>query len=434
MGADSEYLDYALQQIKHICDQFGPRPAGSDAEAATTKYLHKELGQFCNKTYVDEFPVYPTYYPHGFVKISAILLSCAMILCVFPLPFVILGGILFLFALFLVFISLFLMKLWFVRFFRFPQRTSHNATGKIYPRNDPPSSSANENLKVIIAGHTDSAYEMTIAQYGHKYLWVCAAYLLLLLLCIGIKLLTYHQWYSNSIPAISVTQYWEVNILDALSLGSLLSLYPFFLKSIIGITNGQPVMGANDNLSGVGIALALGKYFAETDHRLRNIELWLGSFGAEECGERGSHYFVQEYGHRQSALTNAVAIIPESVGAGDHLHIILEEKMHFAKHDPELCAKIHSAFIKYRQKYPNSAKNQTLSIKSLPFAASDAGRFAHAGIPSAMIIAFDDTNKPPNYHMTSDRPENLSFQTLETVFGGLKQFLIDLDNELDSKT
>jgi len=418
-----------------MCGQFGPRPAGSDAEAATTQYLHEELGQYCDKTYIDEFPVYPTYYPHGFVKIAAIILSSVMLLCVFSFPFVILGGILLLFAVFLIFISLFLMKLWFVRIFRFPQSTSHNITGKIHSKNNSTSSSkGDKNLTVVIAGHTDSAYEMSIAQYGHSYLIVGIVFLLMLFLTIGIKLLFYRAWYSSAIPTFLVSAHWKVNVIDVICLGSLLVLYPFFLKLVFGIVGGPPVLGANDNLSGVGIALALGKYFAETEHRLNRIELWLGSFGSEECGERGSHYFVQEYGDRQSALKNAIAVIPESVGAGDHLHIILEEKMHFAKHDPDLCAKVHSGFLAYHQKHPQLMNLQTIVMKSLPFAASDAGRFAHAGIPSAMIIAFDDTNKPPNYHMTGDRPENLSFQTLETVFGGLKQFLIDLDNELDSKT
>ena len=434
MESDSDYVNYALRQIEHICTTFGPRPAGSDAEASTTQYLHEELDQYCDKTYVDEFSVYPTFYPHGFLKIAAVLLSIAMILCGFPFLFVMIGGIRFLFALFLIFVSLFLMKLWFARFFRFPQGLSHNITGKIHPRNNPTPSSSPQKLTVVIAGHTDSAFEMSIAKYGHTYLVVGVIFLGLLLLCMGIKLFLYKFWYSSSLPAIVITDHWQMNVLDAISLGVLLSFYPFFLKLIFGITNGQPVLGANDNLSGVGIALALGKYFTEPSHRLSHIELWLGSFGAEECGERGSHYFVQEYGHRQSALTHAIAIIPESVGAGNHLHIILEEKMHFAKHDPDLCAKIHSAFLKYNRKHPNAANTQTVTMKSLPFAASDAGRFAHAGIPSAMIIAFDESQKPPNYHLTSDNFDNLSFQTLNTVFGGVKQFLLDLDHELETHT
>lgn len=418
----NSYVQYALSIIETICGKFGPRFAGSEAETKTTEFLKKELTPMCDEILQDQFSVYPTFYPHGFLRISVFFIFTSMVCSLFLplLQWIALGLILLAFG--VIFVSLFLMKLWFAH--GFPQATSHNIIGKISSKNDT-KPAGRAKYRVIIAGHTDSAKEMSIARYGHKYLLLGVTYLGMYFLLLLIKLLM--QGFPQVYGSLMLFQGKLVHFtyLDlAFCLISLVGL-PIFLKLILGILSGDPVLGANDNLSGVGIAMALAKYFAEPEHHLSNIDLLVGSFGSEECGERGSHHFVKT--HIQSNdLDNVLVIVPESVGGGKDICIISHEKMHFARHNPLLCNLIQGEGEKFLREDPQFAE-YSCTVKALPFAASDAGRFAHVGAKSAMIISFDATQKPPNYHSHTDRPEALDPQTMEMVFQILQRTLVKLE-------
>jgi hypothetical protein len=205
---------------------------------------------------------------------------------------------------------------------------------------------------------------------------------------------------------------------------------PIFVTVIYGLVGGKPVLGANDNLSGIAVALALAKYFSDDLNRLKNVTLWLGAFGSEECGGRGSEAFIKRYS-KLGLLSNAHAVIPESVGGGTHLAVLNKENMHFVKHDADTCNRLQKAFENLKHEYPEIPF--PCAIRTLKMAGSDGGRFALAGYKSATLIGYEGKiMKPPNWHAETDDPSHINRDMLGTSIAIFKNYLIELDQELTS--
>jgi hypothetical protein len=321
------------------------------------------------------------------------------------------------------------MKEWFAFFFK--KGVSQNVLGVIKPKAS--NSSNPPKKKIIIAGHMDSASEMKIADLGDNIAKITAMavlYLLIILISTIIKAILTTR--THAIQVLISFGPFAITWLDVIFFGISIIGIPIFNFVIQGYTaSSDYVLGANDNLIGAGIAYALGKYFTE-EKKLKNIELWVGSFGSEEVGERGSHAFVRKY-KKSGDLNNAITIVPESCGAGSELAIITYERMHLARHNLDLCKEVFEGYNKYI-KDKDSQDLVPCSIKALPFAASDAGRFSLAGLPATMILGYDGAiMKPANWHSKEDKPENLNLKMITTVFGIIKTFILDLDEKLNTE-
>ena len=309
--------------------------------------------------------------------------------------------------------------------FIFEKETSYNATGRIYPR-DEQGNKKKGKKRIIIAGHIDSAFQMKITKHGDKvYKYALPGFLFIILQVLFGTIKTI--WGGLGDPTTYVKGYgFSLILLDFIFLGIALFGIPSFLYLVNGLVGGTPVEGANDNLSGVGIALSLAEYFSREENRLKHVELWLGGFGSEECGERGAQHFVEKYG-RKGLLDNAYNVIPESCGAGDRLAIITKEPIHLAHHDIELCKKVYKGYERFVRE-TKSGDPIPCKIQKLPFSASDAGRFSLAGYKATMVIAFEGAlAKPKNWHHEDDLPENLDYKMMRTVFGTYKNFIINTD-------
>lgn len=423
-----------LKHIENIVNTCGPRIAGSKGEYRASQYIFKILQKNCDDSYLDDFAVYPRFYPHGFLKMASTLIIVALFTIFFSFPYLFISLGLLLLGIFIIYISLFRMNLLFAFGFLFKKSKSWNATGRIYPRyfND---SRSPIKKQVIVCGHTDSAFEMSVMDKGFTFLLLGVGYLLISLLLLLFKLFVSHSdlgWVQNPLYSNSFLLF---TYIDIFFLGVSLFGLPCFLYLLHGLLSGDPVIGANDNLSGVGIALALTEYFTKSENRLQNVELWTGSFGSEECGERGAHAFVKKYLNSGEIHPDfSQAVIPESVGAGDRVFIISKEFMHNAKHNPEVCNRLLQANQMYNQQQSKLNSNFCpfpCSIVALPFAGSDAGRFAHVGIPSTFYILYDGKTKPRNYHSQLDDLANLDMKSLEVSFEMIKNYLIILDQELN---
>ncbi len=173
------------------------------------------------------------------------------------------------------------------------------------------------------------------------------------------------------------------------------------------------------------------------------MEIWIGGFGSEECGERGSNAFVKKYGEK-GLLDDAHAVIPESMGAGDRITIISKERIHFAQHDIQLCNDVLDAYNDYVKELgvnPNLSQEELkernvlpCKIQVLPFAASDAGRFSLAGYSATSFICFEgNLSKPSNWHNSEDTAENLEIPAMQTCFGTLKHFILNMEKKYNEK-
>jgi len=57
---------------------------------------------------------------------------------------------------------------------------------------------------------------------------------------------------------------------------------PFALLQILFMISNRPVLGANDNLSGMAVYYELAKTFNSPENRPKSVEVWIAAFGCEE--------------------------------------------------------------------------------------------------------------------------------------------------------
>ncbi|MHA1111938.1 MAG: M28 family peptidase [Promethearchaeota archaeon] len=425
----NKLTEEAIDYITDVCNKFGPRISGTKEERESLEELETLLQAFSDFTYFDSYKVYPTFYPGGFVTIFGILVILGVFTFFFRGLWALLSLFLPLFGLFIFFVSLVLMKYWFAFLSR--KGTSHNATGRILPRN-PDGEKVPGKLKIIIAGHMDSAFQMKITRFGDKsalFFKTTITYIVSIVILSALKVVAVQF---TNIQFLLSAGVFGLTWIDFVFLAISLIGFPVFVITLLGFIGGTPVLGANDNLSGVGLALAIGKYFSKDEHRLNNVELWVGSFGSEECGERGSEAFIKKYS-KLGLLDNCVAVIPESLGAGTHLAILTKELMHLATHDITVCKELDTAYISLADEIGKENVVHCRIAPELKMGASDGGRFALAGYSSSTLVGYEGTKsmKPANWHNIQDKPENLSKDIFRTSLGIYIHFIKQMEKELE---
>ncbi|MBD3353708.1 MAG: M28 family peptidase, partial [Candidatus Lokiarchaeota archaeon] len=408
-----------------VIDNIGPRYAGSKEEALAAEDLNSRLSEFSDDIMNDKFEVFPDLYPQGLIKIAVIMAIFSSLFFTMTSPINLIAPLGYTLGLIVFFSSLFLMKEWFA--FPFKKAKSTNVVGKIKPRIN--NESINGKKKIIIAGHLDSANEMNIVKLGDLIgtvsiigaVWIVISIILAILKSILV-------WLA---PSIVLGQWFifQFSYIDLIWVITACAGIPLLLYLEYAYTGDEVVPGANDNLISIGIALALGKYFSQEENRLHNVELWVGGFGSEECGERGSCAFVKEYGPK-GELDNALAVIPESCGAGSNLAILTRERMHLAHHNIELCNKVFEGYKKYKEEYGDGAL--PCKVCELPYSASDAGRFSLKGYKATTILGYmGKLMKPINWHQTNDSYESLEMKTINAVIEIYKNFIRIVEKELE---
>ncbi|MHA1819532.1 MAG: M28 family peptidase [Promethearchaeota archaeon] len=422
-----ENVKYSLDWVTKICKEIGPRIATSEEEKKAADDLKKELEQYADEIVSQKFKAIPGLYPAGFVKLAIIFSVIGIPFILVGWPFIILSYLLPIFSLFIFVSSFMYMKEWFGFFFKSGE--SQNVLGRIYPRDMDGNIIKEPKKRIIMAGHIDSAYEMKIVRFQDniaKYTFLGMGFIIITLLLGLIKSILI-----IFVPKIILTTKGPIifTYIDILWVIFAVITGPFLVLVFYGYLGKKPVEGANDNLISVGLALALARYFSRPEHRLRNVELILGGFGSEECGERGSNAFVKDFGSK-GLLDNSYTLIPESCGAGERLGILTGEKSHLATHSKEVYERAWKAYLKYKEEKGDDAI--PCDVKKLPYAASDAGRFSLAGYKASTILAYEGKlMKPANWHAITDTPENLDPKFVEAVYKILKNFIYLVEEEED---
>lgn len=383
-----------LDFIKEICDDIGPRLGTSENERRAGLRIKEILDKQVDKVEMEDF----TCHPKGFLEFTKVAWFSGLIGLLLFLWFPLISMLLCLYAI-TTFVFEFLMGKEYVDFM-FPKKTGTNIIGKINPENE-------SKKIVIISGHHDSAYEFPLFEkYKHNFdkLAYTAAGLLLFSAISGLVKF----------------------ILDILNLSNFITNVILISIPIITIFIGgyvafnlhskKVILGANDNLSGVAVVLALAHHFSS--EKLKNIELWLISFSCEEC-MRGSKRFVKRH---FKELKDSYTINYDMVGRGSGgLAIISAEPAYLVKHDMGLA-----------KEFQESSKNANteLPIEILGFGGSDAANFSKKGLKAISLFGLTTENYPDTWHELADTPEFIEEDKLETTLNTTIQYLKDLDSRL----
>ena len=180
---------------------------------------------------------------------------------------------------------------------------------------------------------------------------------------------------------------------------------------MLDIARAPVVPGANDNLSAVGVLLAVADSLRKQP--IDGVRVLLISTGSEESFSEG----MQAFGRRHFPELD-----PESTE-----FVCLE-----CLGGPTLIVLEAEGMLKMRP-YPQAMREalaEAAAAAGVPItrgirtvAATDAIIALRAGYPAVTLASVAETKLPLNYHWPSDRPEALHWETIEQAIAVCKSFL-----------
>lgn len=418
MKVDESYSDYMYDIIEEICKKFGPRYSCSQAEKDANIWLKDKLDKFSDKTFMDEFDARPAMYPQGFIKIAGILGGLSPLFIIFQFPCPIFSTIFVILGLWVLYSEMMLMKGWIWPFFK--KKKSSNVFGIIKPIGD-------VKFKIIFEGHTDSAKQMNIASYPPKLRrWIAILGLYFLAHTIIFSIWKFiFQIVGGPIIIFYNTGAIFWTLIDSIYFLSLVVIFPFFIWILKGFLGKTVVLGANDNLAGTAVSLAIGKYLSQ--NKPKNVEVWIASQGSEEIGDKGAGAFVKKYGG-QGLLDNSYTVVLECCGAAEAMAII-ERDMHRAVYDKDVNYLLENAYNQVKEENTELLKLKRVKLK---IGACDACQYIHDGFKASAIFGIEvKKNKAVNWHSVKDAPENIEKKVLKDFLEVCLKFVELVDKKYD---
>lgn len=382
-----EMTNFSVRGIKKICKDVGPRPAGSEQEHEAQKLMAAELDGACDKVEIEPFDVHPGAFL-GWILTDGIMMIAAIVLFFFGMSAIALA----LCALSLIFaiVEFLLYKKLLDPFF--PKKTSHNVVAVRKPKGE-------VRRRIIFSGHADSANEWRFTYYGGSKLLVPIIGLSFVGILLGLVL---GIWAVAAGHAFSAADSGALNVMRYV----FLAWIPILFTALFFENKKRPVMGANDDLTGCFISMAVVKYMQQHDIRFENTEVWVVLTGSEEAGLRGAKAFCKAHKNELSDV-ETVFVGLDTIRDYDFAAVYSRDLTGTVKNDSGACALIKEA-----------AKQTGLDLpyKSVFFGATDAAAVTQAGMKAVSVAAMDPA-PAKYYHTRLDTADNLDIKTVEAVLG-----------------
>lgn len=382
-----EMTNFSVRGIKKICKDVGPRPAGSEQEHEAQKLMAAELDGACDKVEIEPFDVHPGAFL-GWILTDGIMMIAAIVLFFFGMSAIALA----LCALSLIFaiVEFLLYKKLLDPFF--PKKTSHNVVAVRKPKGE-------VRRRIIFSGHADSANEWRFTYYGGSKLLVPIIGLRFVGILLGLVL---GIWAVAAGHAFSAADSGALNVMRYV----FLAWIPILFTALFFENKKRPVMGANDDLTGCFISMAVVKYMQQHDIRFENTEVWVVLTGSEEAGLRGAKAFCKAHKNELSDV-ETVFVGLDTIRDYDFAAVYSRDLTGTVKNDAGACALVKEA-----------AKQTGLDLpyKSVFFGATDAAAVTQAGMKAVSVAAMDPA-PAKYYHTRLDTADNLDIKTVEAVLG-----------------
>lgn len=382
-----EMTNFSVRGIKKICKDVGPRPAGSEQEHEAQKLMAAELDGACDKVEIEPFDMHPGAFL-GWILTDGIMMIAAIVLFFFGMSAIALA----LCALSLIFaiVEFLLYKKLLDPFF--PKKTSHNVVAVRKPKGE-------VRRRIIFSGHADSANEWRFTYYGGSKLLVPIIGLSFVGILLGLVL---GIWAVAAGHAFSAADSGALNVMRYV----FLAWIPILFTALFFENKKRPVMGANDDLTGCFISMAVVKYMQQHDIRFENTEVWVVLTGSEEAGLRGAKAFCKAHKNELSDV-ETVFVGLDTIRDYDFAAVYSRDLTGTVKNDAGACALVKEA-----------AKQTGLDLpyKSVFFGATDAAAVTQAGMKAVSVAAMDPA-PAKYYHTRLDTADNLDIKTVEAVLG-----------------
>lgn len=271
-----------------------------------------------------------------------------------------------------------------------PRRESHNIIGRLTP-------TGTRHRKIVLMAHLDTSYHRLSANPALVGLFPLIA--------------------DGTIAASIVTgvlsiagMFRPIRALGALGMAAGTGL-------IVADELGGGISGANDDASGVAVALGIAK--ALRDEPLQETEVWFAFTGSEQSGVGGAQALLEKFG---GSLSDALFINIKMVGSGEVCWATRQGLGVFGGYQPRY------GLVPIAERA--AAARPELGVMGKPMLLiDDLSAIADWGFSGITISGYDrQTGMSPNLHQNSDQIEAIDPQTLERA----AQFVMEMIRQLDS--
>lgn len=398
-----EAAEYMVSEITHICKDFEKRDPGSKGEQQACEYmadvLKNECG--CERTDVESFKENPgSFFGWIYFTITFVLAAVA-ISFFYPLVSIILIVV----GLLIVFMQFGLYKKFIDRFF--PEKIGHNVTAV-------KSCKGEVKRRIFFNGHPDAAWEWPVNYKlggvgfeGHAVICGIGA--------------VYYLVISIMLVAKNGLEYVSFDASETLGLLRLIGLV--FVPFLIGLywmwNENRIVDGANDNLSGCYMGIAILKALKEEGIEFENTEVGVILTGSEEAGLRGAKAWC-------AAHKGEFDDVPTFIFSYDTIH----DPKYLMTNYRDLNGTV-KADKDVSDLFMEAAKELDISCKKgwVPplGGATDSAAFAQAGFRATGVTGLNHKLED-YYHTRRDTYDNMNEQGLADCFAISVKALEMFDN------
>ena len=406
MGFDSirenkrESATFMAEHIEKVIKTFGKRPAGSEGEKKAAEYMGELLKPYADDIRLEPFPVYPAAFM-GWIYISVSLYLIALAAYFFqPVA-----------SLVLFVVATALMVGEFVMYKQvvdklFVKKTSHNLYAVKHPTGE-------VHRRIIFSGHVDAAHEWTFNYHlgGKGYIaHVITSFIGVFYFFIAIILCIANKYSQTPFLAANVA-----NILGYVCLAFVplwIAMYFMWNEKIV-------VDGANDDLTGCFMSIAVLKALKDQNVNLENTEVGVLITGSEEAGLRGAKAFAKAHAKEFDDVETLIFAI-DTIRDAKFLGVNVNDLNNTVPSDP------HAIDLFFNAGAELGIPVQKIGV---PFGATDSAAFNQGGMKAVGITAMNH-NLEDYYHTRKDTFENLDEESLATCFEVAVKALENFDSGL----
>lgn len=391
---------YMVKEITHICTKIEKREPGSIGEKKACEYMAKVLKEDCGCERADVEPFKEN--PRSFLG-----------WLFFTLTFVLAAIVLYFFSpvisVILIVLGLLLALLQFGLYFKtidkvFPEKTGHNVTAI-------KKCTGETKRRIIFNGHPDAAWEWPVNYAlggvgfeAHALIGFAGAFYYLILAIIQLV-------QNGSVGADPSTPLGKAGLIG-------LIFVPFLIGLYFMVNYRRVVDGANDNLSGCYMGIALLKALKDEGIEFENTELGVVLTGSEEAGLRGAKAWCE-------AHKDEFSDVPTFIYSYDTIH---DPKFLMVNYrDLNGTVKADKDASDLFMEAADELKIQCKKGMVPPLGgATDSAAFAQAGMRAAGITGLNHKLES-YYHTRRDSYDNMNLDGLAACFAATVKVLEKFD-------
>ena len=386
---------YMIDEITHICTKFEKRDPGSKGEQQACEYAAEQMRELgCDRVYVEDFKENPgSFFGWIYFTITCCFLALVSYFFVPALSIVFIA-----LGLLLCFLQFGLYKKVVDKFFK--EKVGHNASGFKKPTGE-------VKRRIIFNGHPDACWEWPF-KYKFKYI----GFDIHMMLCfVG-------AFYTLGISIARLAGALETELATKLGLGALVFV-PFWFGLYFMWNSKSVVDGANDNLTGCYMGMAILKMLKDEGIEFENTEIGVILSGSEEAGLRGAKAWCEAHKDEFNDVPTFIYSY-DTIAQSEYLSVNYRDLNGTVKVDKDVSDLFYEAC---EELGIPCGKGMVPPLGG----ATDSAAFAQAGMRSTGITALNHA-LPDFYHTRLDTPDALNKDCLADCFAASVKVLEMFDN------